>query len=92
MYTLTLTQAERQAIDWVGHRYAHGNNLFDILMECDSPSNREDDWDSQWDITYEISEPLAWRIRDIAEEGNYLWDCFSPELAHKLTIFCIGIV
>lgn len=34
-YTLTLTSGERKAIDWVGHRYAHGDDLSNVLLSCD---------------------------------------------------------
>jgi hypothetical protein len=78
-YTLTLTQAERKAIDWVGNRYRHGDELADILSASDCPGN----WHDTGELTYTISEPDAWMIREIIDEDWHL-SCFARDLVDKL--------
>lgn len=93
MYTLTLTLNERKAIDWVGDRYGHGHDLYKLIFvggcESDPP---EADWDHPTDVSFAISEHVAWQIQQIGEECEYRWDCFSPEFANKLNSFCDKIV
>lgn len=97
-YTLTLTRGERQAIDWVGHRYAHGDDLYDLLCESDwdvhACCSQEEDWGWLADcpITFNLTEPQAWELLEIAEESEHRWDCFSPELVAKVEQFCGGVV
>ena len=90
MYRLTLTSDERLAIDWIGYRYDHGDNLFLALMGA--LASPDVNWDFAGDITFICSESVAWAIREIGEACNYLWDCFSKELAEKLNHFCMGVV
>ena len=91
MYKLALTASERQAIDWVGYRYSHGDDLYKLLCKCDwFPNDR--DWDSPKEIEFAVSENIAWQIADIGEESNWFWDCFAEELARKLTDFCMSVV
>lgn len=95
MYTLTLTKSERDAIDWVGYRYSHGDELRAILENAVRKVNSDydcDKWEERIDTTFQIPEYLAWDICDIAEECEYRWDCFAPELAEKLTNFCMGVI
>lgn len=87
-YSLMLTREERKAIDWVGYRYAHGDDLYEQLVHCDS--NPDVDWDSEVDITFSIPEHVAWEIREACEEDNLA--CFSPELVSKLMDFCNKII
>lgn len=90
-YTLTLTSGERQAIDWIGHRYAHGNELYFALCKCDWEPE-ECDWDSPDPIVFHVPEHVAWAIRDIAEESEHRWDCFAEELVTKLEQFLDRVV
>lgn len=91
-YKLRLTIGERKAIDWVGDRYAHGNDLWEILTDThdwEFHTTQEDDdtdwgWLSDVDITFTLQEYQAWAIQGIAEECNHQWDCFAPELVAKL--------
>ena len=96
MYTLTLTSGQRQAIDFVGDRYAHGDNLFDILMGCEwhDETDRAEvvEWDSSEDITFWIPEHRAWEINEIREDCKGLWDCFDAELVGVMDSFCDKIV
>lgn len=95
MYKLTLTPAERSAIDWIGNRYAHGNDLYSLLLGCECPQFSEDDdfdWDCGEDIEFHVPEFIAWSIGEMGRENDYLWDCFADELAKKLTDFCMAIV
>jgi len=94
MYKLTLTHAERSAIDWIGNRYAHGDDLYELLIACVQTSNAPDDgddiWGSVYDITFQIPEHVAWVIREIVERDNLA--CFAPELVDKMRDFCDTIV
>jgi len=89
VYKLTLTKAERDAIDWVGGRYPHGDELFRLLtLECKlRPFGSE--WTDANDIEFEIPEWVAWEIQELIEEGL---DCFSDDFRLKLYKFCEKIV
>lgn len=100
-YQLTLTSNERRAIDWVGHRYAHGDELGDVLTDAVQVGGEE--WDSPADITFHLEEHQGWAIREIGmanyndeegenPKGEFRWDCFAPALVRKLTILCDNIV
>ena len=91
-YTLTLTRNERKAIDFVGGRYAHGDELSAILFEAGLEMDEYLDWQNPEDITYNIPEHLAWQILEVAEAEEYRWDLFGPELAQKMNEFCERIV
>lgn len=87
MYTLTLTKAEREAFDWVGDRYATGNEVAELLCDCipDGIEWGDDgDWNCDKDVEFKIPEHIAWQIKELAEEEKYLWPCFSPELTRKM--------
>jgi hypothetical protein len=88
MYKLTLTNSERQAIDFVGGRYPHGHDLFKLLMSCDF----ENDWDCEGDITFTMPEHVAWAIDGLAEEGEHQWALFSSDFAWKMENFLMQIV
>jgi hypothetical protein len=92
MYHLTLTNAERKALDWVGGRYAHGHDLYRLLWVHCEPEGNEHDWDSDAEITFDIPEDVAWQIMAIAEECEHRWDCFAPELVEKLETLCNQVV
>jgi hypothetical protein len=79
MYELTLTHGERAAIDWIGNRYSHGDDLFRLLMEAEQVG--DDDWDSPNDILFRMDEPLAWEVKEIISGPM---ECFGPELWDKL--------
>lgn len=92
-YRLTLTLAERQAIDWVGFRYPHGDELSDCLTDCRVRWEPESiGWCDRGEITFIMPEYVAWAIQAIAEECDYRFDCFSPNFRMKLTRFCDSIV
>jgi len=92
MYILTLSAADRAAIDWIGNRYAHGDDLFKLLWsECHHRPEYAD-WDYSGDISFEVPEHIAWAINEIGEEGAYCWDCFADDLSTKLTEFCMNVV
>lgn len=90
MYQLTLSYEERRAIDWIGDRYAHGEDLYWWLTECKRYPDY--DWDERADITFLVPEYIAWEIDDIGVESYYMWDCFSDKLKNKLNDFCNSIV
>ena len=105
MYTLTLTHEDRKAIDWVGHRYSNGDDLFLLLWAkevrknngCDDIEPLEVDWDCDADITFHIPEHIAWKIKENAETEAWgtiygFWPCFADELAIKMQAFCDSIV
>ncbi len=88
MYNLTLSADERRAFDWVGYRYNSGK-VADLLIGC-VPDDQE--WGADGDITFLIPEHVAWEIRELAEEEDFSWACFAPDLAGKLNDFCWDIV
>ncbi len=85
MYELTLTFDERRAIDWIGHRYFHGDDLYELLSDC---YDGEVVWDDPEDITFAIPEHVAWEIRD----GIGALECFNDELKFKFLVFCDEVV
>lgn len=90
MYSLTLTKAERKAIDWIGDRYAHGYELYDVLMDVES--DHDGTWCDDVDITFDIPEHSVWEILNIREESDGRWDCFADEFVAKLEAFCNNII
>lgn len=93
MYRLTLTSGERRAIDWVGNRYAHGDELYRLLWAgCKHMLPEGADWDSEEEITFIVPESIAWSIADIADQCDNRWDCFADELAAKLSRLVGSIV
>tara|TARA_Y100000034_G_C6682479_1_gene300055 strand:- start:376 stop:660 length:285 start_codon:yes stop_codon:yes gene_type:complete len=94
MYTLTLTHEDRKAIDWVGHRYSNGDDLFDLLWDSIvvGPAIVGKKWDDDIDITFHIPEHIAWQIKENAEQEDGFWPCFADELAIKMQAFCDSIV
>lgn len=92
MYKLTLTLSERQAIDWVGYRYRHGDELYRLLwVECVSIPDTAD-WDDPGEILFLVPEAVAWRIQEMGEDCHFAWDCFGLGLTEKLNAFCLAIV
>lgn len=83
MYKLTLTHDERRAIDWIGFRYRHGDELRNILTDCEWP----DDvcWDDYCDIEFRIPEVWAWDICNIIDADSL--SCFADGLKTKLYEF-----
>lgn len=102
-YSLTLTQSERNAIMHVGDRYAHGDDLYDILTDIDfeawtfhdtTGGPDPSDWGflADGDITFHFQEHEAWAVAEIQEENGDLWDLFSDELRDKFRQFIMNIV
>lgn len=89
MYQLTLTYSERQAIDFVGHRYSHGHELASLLAECTEELEK---WTEKGDMTFNIPEHISWSIHSMGEACNYCWDLFGAGLSMKLNSFCMEIV
>ena len=89
-YSLTLTHAERRAIDWIGGRYAHGDDLRAILNRCDPATDDAPEWDDPADITFDLRESAAWEVSECIDADNLT--CFGPELCEKLRAFQDKIV
>jgi len=94
MYTLILTSEDRKAIDWIGNRYRHGNELFSVLWsECDQHATGSCsdclNWDSPQPIRFDIPENVAWHIVEIIYEGL---DCFSDDLRSRLWEFTDKVI
>jgi hypothetical protein len=81
MKYLTLDASERQAIDWIGDRYSHGDDLFRAL--CQTTMN--DEWDGNCDVTFECDDVTFLPIK-VAILGDHL-ECFSPKFHNKLWDF-----
>ena len=88
MYTLVLSRDEREAIDWVGHRYDNGDDLYGLLCDCSA----DEDWDFDGPITFHIPEHVAWGINRIRDEYDGRWPCFSDAFSWKLNELCDSIV
>lgn len=89
MYPLILTHEERKAIDWIGNRYATGEEFKELLFnhEVEWSSNTLDNsypWQEHYDITFNIPEHAAWRICELFEEEDFTFPCFSEEFKSKL--------
>jgi hypothetical protein len=82
-YHLTLELSERRAIDWIGHRYAHGDELRDALTDesvcqfvCQAPGDeltedeQDDTWNAPYPITFAMPEHIAWMIRESIMSGH----------------------
>ena len=100
MYKLILTYDERKAIDFVGYRYPHGNDLFDILwsenVRLENAALINDNWLYKGDIVFLIPEHIAWNIKELIQESTEYFSCglalFSDDLTKKLIDFCMEIV
>jgi hypothetical protein len=98
MYKLALTHAERQAIDFVGYRYEHGDELRSILhsqdcrwsVEFEPRTLDEVSWEHRGDILFELPEHLAWEMKELLEDCRY--DLFGSELVTKFLTFLEKIV
>lgn len=106
-YKLTLTRSERQAIEWIGHRYFHGNDLQDLISTF-TPYDADDmliaaentitsvpvdeAWESNHDITFDLPECVAWRINEGFEAEGYQFACLAEDFAAKLQNFVDSIV
>ena len=94
MYNLLLTTDERSAIDWIGYRYDHGDNLKGLLTECemiaDEVESEDIEWSGDYDIEFTVPEHVAWAINEIIDNGNF--ECFSIELVRKLLDFANSVV
>lgn len=92
MYQIKLAQEDRQAIDWIGHRYGHGTSLKNILESLEVERNPDVDWESDLDITYQLPEYKAWELKEVVEEDNL--DCINlgSNLAQELTCLINSIV
>lgn len=91
--SLTLTKAERAAMDWVGGRYSHGFALCEFLCDCQTNRDDEDDiWDYDGDVTFTVPEHLAWSIVDIINEDDQSLACFAGPFADKLREFANNVV
>lgn len=90
MYQLILTHDERKAFDWVGDRYNADTVACLLRMNCSFTPDV--DWDSDEDITYNIPKWVSWQIKELADEEDRLWPCFSDSLRRKLNGFLDSIV
>jgi hypothetical protein len=96
-YTLTLTADERRAIDWIGGRYATGDDLRDRLLDSIELRDDTDDlpptiWNERGEVTFSLTEADAWEVRELCEQEEFLFPCFSAELTAKLQALCDSIV
>lgn len=95
MYTLTLEESERDAIDWVGDRYAHGYKLRKVLqlgeVRCPWP-DCDPEWHYNVPLEFILPEYVAWQVEAIRDEDEGRWTLFPPSLARKLNDFCDNIV
>ena len=84
MYPLTLTLDEHKAIDWIGYRYSHGDDLHDLLAITEWNHSDGDGkfWEDEGDITFDFQkEWMAWKAKELLEQDNMA--CFAPSLVNK---------
>ena len=90
-YSLTLSESERDAFDWVGHRYS--STGFDMASMIQEGMPEDKEWgDSKGDITFNIPEWAAWQMAELAQSEEHQWPCFSENLAQKMSAFVDAIV
>lgn len=89
MSQLTLTSDERKAFDWIGNRYATGD---DVAMRLRRLLADGHEWDDAGDITFSIPEHVAWEISELSASEDSLWPCFADGLKSKMQTFCDSIV
>ena len=82
MYRLTLTSTERRAIDWIGHRYATGDDFRELLFQVEWEGREE--WDCLDAITFLFPEHIAWEADRLFSLEEYTFPCFAPCLSSKL--------
>lgn len=92
MYKLTLTKDEREAIDWVGHRYLTGTAFSDLLLHQDTLTVEDREWDHRGDVTFLIPEHVAHEINELFEQEDFLFPCFAQPFASKLLEWSNSIV
>jgi hypothetical protein len=92
-FLLILSPGERMAIDWVGDRYSHGNDLFRLLWAHSTQIPDDVDWDYKGDIRFYIPLDTAKRIHKllVREDGSIQLDCFNGELSHKIGVLVNSI-
>ena len=103
MFCLMLTREERDAIEWIGYRYSHGDDLFDALQNASgcilvddmesawkAANKDEAEWDGTYDIDYWMSQATALEVKAIID-GSLL-DCFATEFCTKLREFSKQVV
>jgi len=83
MYALELSESDRRAFDCVGDRY-NAWRVSDILC---SHLPDDADWSDLGPIIFMLPEDVTWQIRELAEEEDFLWPCFSTELKGRLNQF-----
>lgn len=89
-YILTLTKAERDAIDFVGDRYVHGFQLRELLWQgCLSRWPDGCEWYHHGEVTFTLPEHVAWQVCEMVEQGL---DLFSEDFCSKLHNFCEKVV
>lgn len=87
MYKLTLTSDDREALEWIGGRYDHGQPLIDILLDTEYTGT----WWGPESIEFNIPEHKAWEIRELIGD-KFILDCLSEDLNHKIIKFIEHIV
>lgn len=84
MYKLILTSVQRQAIDWVGYRYSHGDRLREALGRgiATNLDGGEIEWDEPGAIKFLLPEHVAWEICELIEEDGLA--CFGEDLVRTM--------
>ena len=103
MYKLTLTLAEKKAIDWVGDRNWNGTALRELLWDeavewhCVGKLHKTQNcnsfiWQHMAENTFHIPEHIAWEIMsEYITEGEII-PHFAPELKAKIQTLLDSIV
>lgn len=87
VFPLTLNKDDRAAIDWIGHRYSHGDELAEFLCDCLPQGHSYEDFnfsDIEGDVQFDIPESEMEEYERLITEDSMA--CFSDELKHKLML------
>lgn len=87
MYCLTLTVEDMQAINWIGARYEHGDELYHFLTGCEWEPD-DVDWGER-DITFLLPEHKAWELAEKYRDCEF---ACTPDLGAKILEFIATIV
>jgi hypothetical protein len=89
-YELILSKSEREAIDWVGDRYATGDAFYKCLLKGRWMPDQM--WGDEVDLTFLIPEHIAWEIKELFEQEEMRFPCFASPFAAKLLNFADKII
>ena len=86
-YSLTLTVAERQEIDFIGYRCPRVMELLDLLK---ARIRTFQDWEDDSDLTLYIDQQTMYAIDVLQEQDGFAW-IKNRSLLNKLEKLCVEV-